>query len=91
MDAPTAWGLGGTHRRFRVICDELTVWKSEDLWSALVSATGKVKDTQTLILSNAGFDADRSWQWRVREAARVGCLWGYLYAPPGVVASWITA
>ncbi len=56
-DAPTAWGLGGTYRRFRVICDELTVWKSEDLWAALVSATGKVTDAQTIILSNAGFDA----------------------------------
>ena len=88
-DAPTAWGLGGTHRRFRIICDELTVWKSEDLWAALVSSTGKVRDAQTIILSNAGFDAERSWQWRVREAARTE-LWGHLYAPSGIVASWIT-
>ncbi|MGH3053938.1 MAG: hypothetical protein ACRDL7_03050, partial [Gaiellaceae bacterium] len=26
-DAPSAYGLGGTHRRFRVITDELTTWK----------------------------------------------------------------
>jgi phage terminase large subunit-like protein len=71
-DAPTAWGLGGTHRRFRIIADELTVWRSEDLWSALVSSTGKVKDAQLIILSNAGFDAERSWQWRVREDGAVG-------------------
>jgi hypothetical protein len=89
-DAPTAWGLGGTHRRFRVICDELTVWAREALWEALVSATGKVSDAQTIVLSNAGFDAGRSWQWRVREAARTQ-PWGYLFTADGPVASWVTA
>jgi hypothetical protein len=90
-DAPTAWGLGGTHRRFRVICDELTVWKpaGEELWAALVSATGKVPDAQTIVLSNAGFDAGRAWQWRVRETARTA-EWGHLFAPAGIPASWVT-
>jgi hypothetical protein len=88
-DAPTAWGLGGTHRRFRVICDELTTWRTEDLWSALVSATGKVPDVQTIVLSNAGFDAGTSWQWRIRKAARTQeCV--HLFAPEGVIASWVT-
>jgi phage terminase large subunit-like protein len=87
-DAPTAWGLGGTHRRFRVIADELTVWRDEQLWSALISSTGKVNDAQSIILSNAGFDEGRSWQWRVREVARTE-PWGRLYAPAGIVASWI--
>jgi hypothetical protein len=89
-DAPTAWGLGGTHRRFRVLADELTVWKDagEDLWSALASATGKVPDAQTIVLSNAGFDSGRAWQWRVREAARTAD-WGHLYAPRGIPASWV--
>src|SRR5207245_2603833 len=31
----------------------------------------------------------RSWQWRIREAARTE-PWGRLYAPEGIVASWIT-
>jgi hypothetical protein len=88
-DAPTAWGLGGTHRRFRVLADELTVWKDEGLWEALASATGKVADAQTIIASNAGFDPAHSWQWRVREAARTQS-WGYLFAPPRIVASWVT-
>ena len=88
-DAPTAWGLGGTHRRFRVIADELTVWRTEELWSALVSATGKVRDAQTIVLSNAGFDAERSWQWRVREAARRE-RWAHLFAPDGILASWVS-
>lgn len=38
-DAPTSWGLGGTHRRFRVVADELTVWRDEALWSARAQIT----------------------------------------------------
>jgi hypothetical protein len=53
-------------------------------------ATGKVADAQTIVLSNAGFDAERSWQWRIRETARTE-PWAHLFSPPGVVASWITA
>ncbi len=90
-DAPSAWGLGGTHRRFRVIADELTVWKTGAMWEPLISATGKVADAQTVVLSNAGFDpGDRSWQWKVRESAERE-PWGYLFSAPGVIASWITA
>jgi hypothetical protein len=87
-DAPTAWGLGGTHRRFRLICDELTVWKSEDLWLALASATGKTPDVQTIVISNAGY-SQSGWQWRVRESAGESD-WGYLLSVDGVLASWIT-
>ncbi len=47
-------------------------------------------DAQTIVLSNAGFDAGRGWQWRVRETAAQQ-PWGYLFAPEGVIASWITA
>jgi hypothetical protein len=87
-DVPGAWGLGGTHKRFRVICEEFVEWRDERLWAALTSATGKAKDAQTLIVSNAGYDKDRSWQWKIRETARTK-RWAYLYASPGVVASWI--
>jgi phage terminase large subunit-like protein len=90
-DAPTAWGLGGTHKRFRVVCDELTNWREqgEALWIALASATGKVADAQTIVITNAGYDADHSWQWRVRESAeREG--WALLLTVDGVLASWIT-
>jgi hypothetical protein len=92
-DVPGSWGLGGLRRRFRLVCDELVAWpaeRGEQLWQALVSATGKVDDTQTIVLSNAGFDAGRGWQWRVREAADRE-PWGYLFAADGIVASWITA
>jgi hypothetical protein len=88
-DAATAFGLGGTHRRFRLIADELTAWRDDGLWVALASATGKVEDVQTIVLSNAGFDAERSWQWQVRETAERSD-WGHLFAASGVIASWIT-
>jgi phage terminase large subunit-like protein len=88
-DAPTAFGLGGTHKRFRLICDELTAWRDDALWIALISATGKVGDVQTLVLSNAGFDAERSWQWEVRKTAEQSD-YDYLFAADGVIASWIT-
>jgi hypothetical protein len=88
-DAPSAYGLGGTHQRFRVICDELTTWRDDALWVALVSAGGKVEDTQTIVLSNAGFDAGRAWQWEVRKTAHEAD-WGHLFSADGVIASWIT-
>jgi phage terminase large subunit-like protein len=90
-DAPTAMGLGGTRRRFRTICDELTAWRADgELWVALASATGKVADVQTIVLSNAGFSPESSWQWGVRQTAK-DADWGHLFSPDGVVASWITA
>lgn len=91
-DVASSWGLGGTHRRFRLIADELTVWPSgqgEQLWGSLISATGKTPDAQMIVLSNAGFDRDRSWQWRVRESAERE-PWAYLFSAPGVIASWVT-
>jgi hypothetical protein len=91
-DAATAWGLGGVYRRFRVVLDELTAWKDgrgKELFEALASATGKVADAQTLVLSNAGWNADRAWQFNIRETAERE-PWARLYSPEGVVASWIS-
>jgi hypothetical protein len=69
----------------------LTTWRDDSLWVALVSAGGKVEDTQTIVLSNAGYDAGAasSWQWSVRQTADEAD-WGYLFSAPGVIASWIT-
>lgn len=88
-DAASAYGLGGTHSRFRVIADELTAWANEDLWTALASGTGKTRDAATIVLSNAGFDKAHSWQWRVRATAEQE-PWGHLFSADGVVASWVT-
>jgi hypothetical protein len=60
------------------------------LWIALVSATGKVPDAQTIVLSNAGFNpGGKSWQWRVRQTAE-RAPWGHLFSTDGIVATWIT-
>ena len=88
-DVPGAWGLGGSHPRFRVFCEELSEWRSETLWAALASATGKAPDAQIVVASNAGWSKDTSWQYRIRETARTK-RWGYLYAPAGPHASWIS-
>ncbi|TMK78232.1 MAG: terminase, partial [Actinobacteria bacterium] len=40
------------------------------------------------MFSNAGFDAEHSWQWRVRSAAESES-WGYLFSAPGIIASWV--
>jgi hypothetical protein len=87
-DAASAYGLGGTHRSFRLICDELTQWRDEALWTALVSGTGKVADVQTLVLSNAGFGGSSSWQWGVRREAQQA-EWAHLFSAEGPIASWI--
>lgn len=91
-DAASSWGHGGTHRRFRVVADELTAWPAgggRELWTSLVSATGKVADAQTIIVANAGFDAESSWQWEVRETASAE-KWAYLFSAAGPIASWIS-
>jgi hypothetical protein len=91
-DSASAWGLGGVYPRFRVIADELVAWRpgrGEELWQALYSGTGKVSDAQTLVLSNAGWNADRAWQYDIRETASAEAF-THLYAPEGVVASWIS-
>ncbi len=89
-DVASSWGMGGTHKRFRVIADELTAWpaRGEGLWTSVISATGKVADTQVIVLSNAGFDSANSWQWKAREVARTAD-YGSLFTAAGVIASWI--
>lgn len=87
-DAPSVYGLGGTGRVYVAILDELWAHKNGELWTALWSATGKVPRWRVVVASNAGYDF-QSVAWRVREIARAEA-WGYLYAPDGPVAGWLT-
>lgn len=49
----------------------------------------KDPDAQIVVASNAGYNKDRSWQYEVRETARIKS-WGHLFSPPGPHASWIS-
>jgi phage terminase large subunit-like protein len=83
-DAPSSYGLTPDF----VIVDELTHWPKDDLWISLFSAVAKRRDAILVIISNAGYGQDESWQWDVRETARTSDDWYFnrLDRP----ASWIT-
>ncbi len=89
-DGDTNYGLGGLGRGFIAIVDELWAHRSPDLWHALWSATGKMRDWRVLVLSNAGFD-QTSIAYTVRKmcADKVDPAF-YLYSADGPVASWLT-
>ena len=72
-----------------VVCDELTHWKSQDMWEAIFSSVAKRATCMLLIIANAGLGLGTSWQWRVREAARNSPDW-YFRRLDGPQASWMT-
>lgn len=84
-DAGSSYGLTPD---FEVV-DELTHWKSEELWSSLVSSAAKRANCVCVVISNAGFGAGSSWQWRAREACRTDPAWHFSRLD-GPSASWIT-
>ncbi len=71
-----------------IIADELTHWTGDgSLWHSLLSSAAKRSNCLLATISNAGF-VD-SWQWAVREAARLDAAW-YFSRLDGPVASWLT-
>jgi len=83
-DAPSSFGLTPDF----IVCDELTHWRTSALWESLFSAAAKRKNCLLVVICNAGFHD--SWQWPIREAARVDAGW-YFNSLDGPKASWITA
>lgn len=71
-----------------VICDELSHWEKPDLWYSLISSAAKKPDCLLVVLTNAG--VGQGWQWKVREAARLGERW-YFSSLEGCQAPWISA
>lgn len=61
------------------IMDELTHWRSEDMWTAAFSSYAK-KNGPLIIACNAGYGT--GWQWNVRCMAEQGEEW-YFSAPHG--------
>jgi phage terminase large subunit-like protein len=80
-DAPSFYGLGVGCRRLRIIADEVGQWPKRDLFDAALSTMPKIRDSQLVVLTNAGIKG--TWQEEARGS------FDYLYAPPGIVASWI--
>ncbi len=85
-DAPTSYGLTPDF----IAIDELTHWKSRDLWDSLISAAAKRARCLVVVISNAGLGIGESWQWKAREACRTDAAW-YFSRLDGPRASWITA
>jgi len=81
-DAKTSHGK----RADLIICDELTVWKSRELWDTLNSTSVKRQGCLTLILCNAGYAG--TWQDAAIKEFKKSPRW-YVYHPSGIVASWI--
>jgi phage terminase large subunit-like protein len=83
-DVPSAFGLAPDARSVLFICDELTRWRDRGLFDMALTTLPKVRDAQLIVITNAG--VKRSWQEEARAALADS---GYLFAAPGVIASWI--
>ena len=71
-----------------IIADELVHWEGDgSLWHSLISSAAKRSNCLLVVITNAGF-VD-SWQWAVREAARLDEAW-YFSRLDGPRASWLT-
>lgn len=83
-DASTSYGLTPDF----ILLDEVTHWKSRDLWDSLISSAAKRSHCLVVCISNAGWMSD--WQWTVREQIRTDPDWLFKRLE-GPKASWISA
>lgn len=72
-----------------IICDELTHWKTSELWKSLFSTSGKKTNCILVVITNAGYGRGQSWQWEIREKARTLPNW-HFSCLEGPRAKWIT-
>jgi hypothetical protein len=82
-DAATSYGLLCDF----IVADELTHWRSPDLWDSLASTAAKRSSCMLAVITNAGF-LD-GWQWKVRESFRTGPSTVFSRLD-GCLASWIS-
>jgi phage terminase large subunit-like protein len=80
-DAASSYG----HLIDFAVLDEITHWKSRDLFDSLFSATAKRKHCLLLVITNAGWKD--SWQWDLRENVRNDQGWRFSRLD-GPQASW---
>ena len=71
-----------------IVADEVCHWQGDgSLWHSLISSAAKRSTCALIAITNAGF-VD-SWQWNIREQARVGDNW-HFHRLDGSRASWMT-
>lgn len=86
-DAPSFYGIGVDAQRLRIVCDEFGQWQARDLFDAALTTLPKVRNSQLVIITNAGVRG--TWQEEVRASAEANGY--YVFSAPGVIASWISA
>ncbi len=82
-DASTSWG----HTPSFICADEVSVWKSDELFYSVLSAASKRRICPFEVITNAGFNP--SWQYELFERIEIDPDW-YVSVQPGVVASWLS-
>lgn len=71
-----------------ITVDEITHWRSRDLWDMLWSSVNKREQTLVVVITNAG--VRDSWQWDIKEAAKdIPGRW-LVYEAPGRLDSWMS-
>ncbi len=71
------------------LVDELHAMDTDELWVSLFSAVAKRSNAMLVVITNAGTGCGSSWQWKLREAARLDAGW-YFHSLDGPKASWIS-
>ena len=74
-----------------IVCDEISWWKSRDLFDVLYSGREKRPDSVFVIITNAGMRG--SWQWELLQSAIDDPEDWYVYQAPAkkTLASWMNA
>jgi hypothetical protein len=81
-DAASAYGLRGNF----YVCDEVTHWKNQKMWTAIMSGRQKVNPSVLCVLSNAGLEG--SWQHEVFRTVQARARWATFYRK-GFLAGWV--
>ena len=67
-DSASFHGVGVAARRLRFLCDEVTQWPSDSMWSAAVASLPKARDSQLVACTNAGISG--SWVEGAKDQLR---------------------
>mgnify|MGYP001600438145 FL=1 len=87
LDILTSDAASGQGKRSLIyIADEITVWRSQDMWDLFAGSASKYRDCLLIVLSNAGWL--HTWQAELFEQVKSDPRW-FVYEAPGIMASWI--